>query len=208
MNKNIFRGFIFLLFFLFLYGCTPKTENAMSVLPDINQFSSFGIAPSKYEFPPIQSAFFVHDGVKDSLELNDPRLYRLLNALSYSYEQNYTAWRQGYVKEDEFLEYLNAEKPYLDIYFLPDENPQNKTEFSQTPRAIISANRYLLLVDTEKSSWMPESSIYANEHFPFAKLLCSYYEMYYEEVRREVYGDIEWGNSKWLDLLAYAGFEG
>lgn len=160
-----------------------------------------------YVFPPIESAIFVHNGQTETLDKDDPRLFRLLNALSYSYEMSYTYWLQGFVEEDEFLSFINSGCPMLDIRFCLEDAPPYKTEFADTPRAIISANCYLLLVDTTKSSWMPDGSIYANQHFPFGELLINYYRDSFPEVEREAVGDLGWGDSKWIDLLAYAGFQ-
>lgn len=176
-------------------------------LPSIDTFSATEYTETKYMFPKIKSAVYFHDGVSESLSPDDPRLIRLLNSLSFSYEQGYTSWRRGQVEEPEFLEYINSGFHMLDISFETTDSQEHYNEFSDTPRVIVSANRYLLLVDATKSSWMPDDSIYANEHFPYASLLGEYYSHLSEAEIGEMYGNIDWGNNKWIDLLAYAGFE-
>lgn len=217
MQKIIFMTSILILVLLICFlGCIacnwsiqPDSSSSITLnapLPDIDIFSSTEYIETKYMFPKIKSAAFCHDGISESISPDDPRLIRLLNSLSFSYEQGYTSWRKGHVEEPEYMEYICSGYPMIDISFEIADSQGNYNEFSNTPRMIVSANRYLLLVDVTKSAWMPDYSIYANEHFPYASLLAEYYSHLSEMEISEMYGNIEWGNNKWIDLLAYAGF--
>lgn len=199
------------IFCLLLFGCshfnpTAPASEKKSVLPDINHFSSTKYEDIKYAFPPIESASYIHDGITEILDINDPRLYRLLNAISFSYENGYTAWRQGHVEEDEFLSYINSDVPMLDIYFQLGDISANQTEFSQTPRAVICANRYLLIVDSTNSSWMPNGVIYANIHDPFLTILSDPNQELENEAWQKLASNAQWGDTSFLNLLEYAGF--
>lgn len=82
---------------VFTSGCTAffqtacsdamSTPNLSTPLPDINSFSSTEYDQTAYMFPRIKSAVFVHDGICETLNPEDPRLIRLLNSLSFSYTQ-------------------------------------------------------------------------------------------------------------------------
>lgn len=210
MRKNIFGGVLFALIAVILVGCsqasTVSDNTQYDFLPDINTFSDEEIEQNPYMFPQVVSAEFVHDGIHETISPSDPRLIRLLNALSYSYDEGFTAWRQGHVTGDEFVTFISSGHPMLDIHFCPDSSTEYENEFSRTPRVIVSANRYLLLVDPLQSSWMSDDEVYANEHFPFVDILVNHYENLSDEEFGEILGDIDWGNNKWIDILAYAGF--
>lgn len=200
---------------MFVLGCesfsvspetaTTQPQKSNYLLPPISDFSSTEYSESTYHFPEIDHAIWHHDGISEDIDANDPRLFQLLNSLIFSYEKGYTAWQQGHVEDQEFLSYVNSNCPMLDIYFKNYNSSDEESEFAATPRVVISANRYLLLVDTAQSSWMQDGGIYANEHFPYVELISEYCDLTLEE-KQEVYGDSEWGNDKWINLLEYAGF--
>lgn len=183
----------------------PESTTATACpLPAIDSFPSLGYIQNDYMFPTIKSAKLIRNGVSEDLNPTDPRLIQLLNFFSYSYDQGYTAWLQGHIEEQEFRSYLDSECPMIDICF--ENISKDGNEFSSTPRAVICANCYLLLVDPSQSSWMQDDSIYANLHFPYQEVLYEYYGGDSSEAANEFLTDFKWGDSKFVDFLTYAGF--
>jgi hypothetical protein len=172
-------------------------------LPSINNFSDSEYENYTYHFSSIESAVYLCGSQKESIDINDSRLIRLLNFLAYSEESGYSSWLQGYVEESEISQYQECKSPMLEIVF-DNSTRTDDHVFSTTPKMLICGHTCLLFVDTERPEWPLEKGVYADQLFPYFELL---EEMVISgELEDAVLYQNEWGGNNWIDLLAYAGF--
>ncbi len=165
-------------------------------IPLIDSFSSTSFDQMGYGFPPIESAALLHDGISEPLDPNDPRLFRLLNALSFSAQRDYTQVRQEPVEEAEFQTYLNHDCVMLDITFQSYNIPDALKSSRTLCRMVVSANRILLVNDGYE--------IFL--HSPFQSVLKDHKGVYTNKVWQEMASAALWGDPDWLNLLTYARF--
>lgn len=183
-----------------LWGCRDSIEPPTVALPDIEQFGAERYDPGEYVFPEVISASYTSNGIRETIQLDDSRLHRILDAISYSYQMDYTAWIQGHVDEDYVNTCVGENIPMLDIRFDSSRKPPYNTEFSIASRVIISANSYLLIVDTSDKGQISPGAVVANMHYPFAELIANSTGKDISEL------PLDWGNSDWVNVLKYAGF--
>ena len=160
-----------------------------SYIPVLESFSSTAYQYDGYSLGEIKSAQFLYDGKSTNISIQDPRLFRLLNALSFSVTRGYTHIRQEPVSEYEFNTYLESDTYLLDIEFQTDEpNGQNVC------RMIISANRVLVV----------DASDHKELHSPFQYVLKDPDKEFSDTAWQDIAAAALWGDRTYLDLLWYA----
>jgi len=183
-------------------GCTgddgPQIlENGM---PDINYFSSTELTGfrNQYDhFRNVESAEYVHDGIREKLDPNDPRLYRLLNAISYPRPVLHI-----YIESAEDIQsYESSTQPMLDIRFCEETVATTEiySTYFNTDRLLISANGLLCFFEYETEDG---SDLTAQKIYPFADYVLNGSE---DDIEDRI-PLIEWGDTSDIDMLTYAGF--
>ena len=157
-----------------------------------------------YEFSPLKSAVYKHDGIEENISVDDPRLIRLLNFLTHGFCIRKHFERQGIIPEEELKCYLRSESPMLEIEF--DFDTDEIDWFKYPEKMLISGNTFIMVIP-------PEDSVYYNEWI--ATEYIAYESLIYDELDEGVRhyfnpGDVmswEYPERYWLDLIKYAGFD-
>ena len=162
-------------------------------LPSLADFSSSNYETFAQHFSTVKSAIYKYNGTENHVSPDDPRLISLLNFLAFSYKQGLTAWRQGYVPEDEIASYLTTKEPMLEITF----HSNNISE--ATSQIIICGDSYLVIKNTETDGQRCERC------WPYGELIMEKITSGEADISMISYEG--WGTNYWIDLLEYAGFE-
>lgn len=214
MKKRLLCVYIIFLALPFcLFGCNWGARQIDEIpdglqfyvenLPAITDFSGAEYGDYKYHFPPVTEAVFYHDGMEESIAPNDPRLIRLLNFFAYSESEMCSAWRQGFVYNDEIEQNLSVDVPMLEVSFDNTGCPDSSA-ISDAYRIMICGNEYLIFLEPGTYSSEIEEGQLALEHFPYMSLIL---EMCDEgKLDESAYRSNGWGKENWIDLLVYAGF--
>ena len=167
-----------------------------SYIPVIESFSSTEYQYDGYAFDEIKSVRFLYSGDSTELSANDPRVFRLLNALSFSAIRGHTQIRQEPVSKYEFNTYLESDTYLLDIEFQISEPPNELDANGVICRLIVSANRILVV----------DASGYTELHSPFQHVLKDPDKELSDSVWQKIAAEALWGDRKYLDLFWYADF--
>lgn len=167
-----------------------------SYIPVIESFSFNAYQYDGYGFGQIKSVRFLYDGESTNLSADDPRIFRLLNALSFSAVRGHTNIRQNPVEEYEFKTYMESDTYLLDIEFQINDMPDALKASRFVCRLIVSANRILVV----------DESGYTELHSPFQHVLKDSDKEFSDSVWQEIAAAALWGERQYLDLLRYAGF--
>ena len=161
------------LLLLVLSGCGEKPTAGPYGLPKLESFSDEQYEEYALVFPPVVSATYRCGGQETEIEVNDPRVVRLLNFIAYSWERELTYYRHGYVENDELMQILNKDIPMLKIVF--DNEPFQSEEdcVANVPEILILEDIFLLYPyhDYENN---PEES-WAEEYYPYGALVVDAY---------------------------------
>ena len=168
---------------------------------DISQYSSYipvieSFSPTEYEYEgyalgEIKRVQFIFGGETTDVAVDDSRIIRLLNALSFSAVRGHTEIRPYPVNEHEFKRNLESDAYLLDIEFQTDE-----LDGQNICRMIISANRVLVV----------DASDHKELHSPFQYVLKDPDKQFSDAVWQDIAAAALWGDRTYLDLLWYADF--
>ncbi len=163
-------------------------------IPVIESFSSTAYQYDGYPLGEIKSVQFLYDGESTNLSADDPRILRLLNAISFSAMRGHTAIRSEPVSEYEFKTYLEADTYLLDIEFQTEGLPDVLKANHSVCRMIVCANRILVV----------DESGYTELHSPFQYVLKDPNKGFSDAAWQEIAAAVLWGDREYLDLLWYA----
>lgn len=185
---NRFAVLIIALLF-FLSGCNSASTDPLSNLT---------IPDSGYQacFAPVEGAVLYVDGVPQKINVDDPRLIRVLNFLAHAKETMQYSWTQGFVYEEEINQYYSSDATMLEVTFAVDA-VSDQSIHRDTPKILISGDTYILFVDSKTMNNGIEE-IHAERHWPYEELA--------PEGATQSNTDLSWGGDYWLDILEYCGF--
>ncbi len=192
------------------FGCNKKEEQPVDTLPDISSFSSEEYEDYEFVFPPVKSAVYYNNGTEEVIEPDDPRLIRLLNYITYSYEEDFT-WRVwGVIKEREIATNESQDVPMLEVMFSPPSDADSPEEMSGAKHMLLCANAYMLYADPDQfMDWREkDTDRVATIFWPYMVNVYDYLgsptdiNEDFERFERAQ----EWGNDEWGDVLSAAGF--
>lgn len=167
-------------------------------VPPVGTFSADQYQEFSYSFLPIVSATLYNNGKAESIEPDDPRLVRFVNALMYSQSEGLYWIRQGYVKESEIITMTETENKRLEIEF-QSWNGENSQTHNDTPKLIVFSDYYLQLMNRR------EGGGYEWSQEPIAEQIWPYKSLW-EKANEDGLIAEGWPWIRWFDLFEYAGF--
>ena len=153
-----------------------------------------------YAFSEVECAYYYHDGQKDEVDINDPRLTHLLNLIVKSGEDR-TCWlQQSYIRKAEIQQCYGTNDTMIEVVF--------KKPYKETTRGLlICKDSYLKLLDTESGHYpvVKNGELLAEMYWPYEALAQkAISEGKIQEIDRKEFAT--WGGEKWFDIVAYCGF--
>ena len=95
-----------------------RNPNRIQNRPPVNVVNNGGM---KYEKIPtyseVECAYYYHDGQKDEVDINDPRLTRLLNLIVKSREDGTHAYQTGYIQKAEIQQCYGTSDTMVEVVF-------------------------------------------------------------------------------------------
>ena len=182
--------------------------HSVSGLPKIEDFSGTEYEDYSFQFCQVKSAIYRHDGIEENIDLNDPRLIRLINFLAYDKSERLYWERQGPVYVYEIDALMSSGKPMIEVEFY--NNLDATTSDERCPEMILIGNYRILNFGTDYE-WYDDGMV-GLEYAVYESLA---YEEFVNNGKEDLFKyfcsvtQVErWTNEDyyWLDMIKYAGF--
>ena len=220
MKKSVFIAIIVML--LYMAGCSstelandptmsetpistvsnqPNIDAVLEIIPSGDWLDTkYYLEADKGSFSEVECAYYYHNGQKDEVEVDDPRLIRLLNLIVKSREDLTHAYQTGYIEKTEIQQCYGTNDTMVEIVF-------KKPYQHNTKGLLVCKDSYLRLLDTESGRYpfVKNGELLAERFWPYEALaLEAISEGKIQEIDRKE--SATWGGEKWFDIVAYCGF--
>lgn len=179
----------------------PNIDAVLEIIPSGDWLDTkYYLEADKYSFSEVECAYYYHDGQKDEVDVDDPRLTRLLNLIVKSREDGTHAYQTGYIEKAEIQQCYGTSDTMVEVVF--------KKPYQNNIRGLlICKDSYLKLLDTESGHYpvVKNGELLAEMYWPYEALAQkAISEGKIQEIDRKEFAT--WGGEKWFDIVAYCGF--
>lgn len=182
-----------------VFSVAEYAKDIYDKLPSYNDFSDDAYEEYDVVFSEIESAKLFSGGRYSEIDNNDPRLYKLLNYILYSFNEKTSSVRMGYIKNDIVEEWYLDDTKMIEIYFnLSNPDVVFDKNDLKTVRKILIRDDSWMLIETPGSEAFGADDYATYQYWPYGSLWD--FQTFSDEIMNNNNADT------WLGMLINLGF--